>query len=271
MRIVVGIDGSDSALEAVRTAAAEAAERGADLRIVHAFIWPLMHIDTRPAPLGPQGGGLRHQSERWLSDAADTARYTAPEIPVETRLITGAAAAVLVEEAAEAQLVVVGDRGLGAISGLLVGSVAVAVAHRAACPVMVVKGPRRASGPVVVGIDGSAASEAALAAALVTAELRKAPLVLAHVAGLDDLVNVPDMAALMRGHSLPVVEEVLVGDSAAAFVRHTTGARIVVVGSRGHGALTGLLLGSFSQYVLHHTRRDVLIVPAVPRTNGEDR
>lgn len=271
MRIIVGIDGSEAALEAVRTAAAEAAERGGDLRIVHAFIWPLMHVDTRPAPLGPEYGGLRHQAERWLSDAADIARYTAPEVPVETRLVTGAAPGVMVEEAAEAQLVVVGDRGLGAISGLLIGSVAVEVAHRSPCPVMVVKGPRRASGPVVVGVDDSAASEAALAQALVAAELRKAPLVVAHVAGLDDLASFPDVTALLSGSPVSVVEEVLVGDSAATLVKHATGARLVVVGSRGRGSLTGLLLGSFSQYVLHHARRDVLIVPATPRQNGEDR
>ncbi|WP_344339200.1 universal stress protein, partial [Kitasatospora putterlickiae] len=68
-RVLVGVDGSEASLAAVDVAAREARLRGTGLRIVHAFIWPLMHVPLGPAQDGPSEGGLRHQAEGFLADA----------------------------------------------------------------------------------------------------------------------------------------------------------------------------------------------------------
>lgn len=77
--VLAGADGSASALDAVRAAAREAALRRRPLRIVHAFIWPLMHVDTGPSEAVPEGG-LRHDAERILAEAAAAAAAEAPAV-----------------------------------------------------------------------------------------------------------------------------------------------------------------------------------------------
>jgi Universal stress protein family len=101
-----------------------------------------------------------------LATAAAAATAEAPGIDVEQQLVVGSPIAVLGDEARRAQLLVLGDRGLGRLEGLLIGSVAAALAAHAPCPIVVVRGAERdpseaASLPVVVGDDGSATSDAA--------------------------------------------------------------------------------------------------------------
>ena len=102
-----------------------------------------------------------------------------------TQLIVGSPIQVLAAEAERAQLLVIGDRGLSRVEGLLVGSVAIALAAHAACPVVVVRGDERdpsdaASLPVLVGVDGSPTSDAAIGFAFEAAAARKVPLVAVH-------------------------------------------------------------------------------------------
>jgi nucleotide-binding universal stress UspA family protein len=111
--VVVGVDGSASSLAAVDLAAHEATLRRRPLRIVHAFIWPYLHVPLGPSPYGPPEGGLRHQAERILGDAHARAHAAAPEVLVHGELITGEAAAVLHDCSRTAELIVIGDRGLG--------------------------------------------------------------------------------------------------------------------------------------------------------------
>lgn len=132
--VVAGVDGSPAALRAVRLAAGEAVLRGLPLRLVHAFVWPKLHVNVAPPAGGPAGSGLRNQADRLLDEAAAVAREMAPGLPVSTALVDGQAAAVLLREAIDAELVVLGDRGLGGFTGLLVGSVAVQVGSHADCP-----------------------------------------------------------------------------------------------------------------------------------------
>ncbi|MQA06662.1 MAG: universal stress protein, partial [Streptosporangiales bacterium] len=138
--IVVGIDGSEDGLQAVRWAAREAALRGHALRIVHAFIWPMMNVPLGPSPVGPQEGGLRHEAEGFVGEAIALARSTAPDVAITGDIVTGSAVPTLVDESHHAELVVVGSRGLGGFSGLLVGSVGVGTAAHASCPVVIVRG-----------------------------------------------------------------------------------------------------------------------------------
>jgi nucleotide-binding universal stress UspA family protein len=141
--------------------------------------------------VGDPGLGVGHRTvvrdgaARHLAAAAATALVTAPDLAVEQVLVEGFPTPALQAESADAALVVLGDRGLGGFTGLLLGSVAVSLAAHAACPVVVVRGPEFDASaprvePVVVGVDGSPASEAAFAFAFAAAALHAVPLVAVH-------------------------------------------------------------------------------------------
>ena len=154
--IVVGVDGSKAAERAVRWAAHEAQRRHVPVRVVQAVGWapPLHQYTDRsfgPDPRAVLVGAAREE----LAAAAKVAAAAAPDVVVEQQVLDGFPVPRLIDEAATAQLVVVGDRGRGGVVGLLLGSVAATLAARGACPVVVVRGIEPPEGPVVVGIDGS--------------------------------------------------------------------------------------------------------------------
>lgn len=281
--VVVGVDGSPSALEAVRLSAREAASRQRPLRVVHAFIWPLLGVPLGPSPAGPPDGGFRQQAERVVAEAVAEAGKVAPEVPVTGVVIDGAPTPVLLQEAREAALVVLGNRGLGGFAGLLIGSSAVQVSAHAACPVIVVRGEQRADGPVVVGVDGSELSDLAIAFAFEEAARRGAGLVAVHawlhpvpVGPGDMLPLVYDLDALAadeerllaeslagwgeRYPDVPVQRRLVRGSAARVLVEESASAQLVVVGARGRGGFTGMLLGSVSHTVLHHAHCPLAIV-----------
>ncbi|MDG4798418.1 universal stress protein [Micromonospora sp. WMMD1082] len=281
--IVVGVDGSEIALHAVRAAAREAAYRHRPLRVVHAFIWPLMRVPLGPAPGAPAEGGLRNQAERCVAEAVAEAGKVAPEVAVTGAVVDGAGSAVLLDEARDAALIVLGNRGLGGFAGLLLGSVAVQVSAHADCPVLVVRGEARADGPVVVGVDGSESSQEAVRFAFEEAAWRGADLVAVHAwlyptpAGPGDILPlVYDLDAFRDEEERTLAEavagwserypEVTVrrrlvrGSPARALVEESRTAQLVVVGARGRGALGALLLGSVSHAVLHHAHSPLAIV-----------
>lgn len=147
-----------------------------------------------PAALGTAEGELRRQARGMLAAAETMARQTDPAVPVERRLVTGAPAPVLIEQASTAEMVVLGDRGLGGFAALPVGSVAAQVATHSPAPVMVVKGNITAEGPVVVCLDGSVGAERAMAWAVREAQARRAPL---HAETAETLVRVSEAAQLV--------------------------------------------------------------------------
>ena len=285
--VVAGVDGSECALQAVRWAAAEAALRHLPLRLVAAHTWPAGGLVGDPGlGIDPQAV-LRDVVRGQLAAAEAVVAEVVPGLPVEKAEVEGDPVAVLAGESERAELLVLGDRGLGGFTGLLIGSVAVALCTQAGCPVVVVRGadvdptaPR--CEPVVVGVDGSPASEAAVAFAVEAAALRGVPLVAVH-AWRDMLVD-PTMAPLVdwdavesderevlaerlaglrTSHPDLVVRKLVVRDRPArALVDESRGAQLVVVGSRGRGGLRGLLLGSVSQQLLHHAHCPVAVVRA---------
>ncbi|GIJ79359.1 Nucleotide-binding universal stress protein, UspA family [Micromonospora phaseoli] len=284
--VVVGVDGSEIALHAVRAAAREAAYRHRPLRIVHAFIWPLMGVPLGPAPGAPAEGGLRNQAERCVTEAVAEAGKVAPEVPVTGVVVDGAATAVLLAEARDAALIVLGNRGLGGFAGLLLGSVAVQVSAHADSPVLVVRDESRADGPVVVGVDGSELSREAVGFAFEQAAWRGAELVAVHawlyptpVGPGDILPLVYDLDAFREEEERTLAESVagwserypevtvrrrlVRGSPARALVEESRNAQLVVLGARGRGALGGLLLGSVSHAVLHHAHSPLAIVRKV--------
>lgn len=281
--VVVGVDGSASARDALDWAAAEAAVRARPLWIVHAC----------PPPVDP---GLLGQVPRLgegaadagvLREAARRAQVVAPEVEVTTCLVFGGPAPVILGQRAE--LVVVGSRGLGGLRGALAGSVSVTVSAHAACPVVVVPplrdvapGPSRAR--VVVGVDGSDLSGLAIGFALRATVRRGIGLTALHawtprppadLGGLGDDETAAEAVerrrlddALARWRewfpAVDIASKLLRGDPAHALAAESAGAALTVVGSRGRGCMTGILFGSVSHTVLRNAHSPIAVVRPQP-------
>ncbi|MEU4292673.1 universal stress protein [Kribbella sp. NPDC026596] len=283
--IVIGYDGSPSSQNALRWAAAEAARQLAPLRIVEAFE---LVIVSRPSPgqVVPLEA-VRTARQKGLEAVAEGVRLQHPGLHVETSLVSGGAVASVLDEAERARLVVLGSRGLGGWSGLLLGSVAAQVTTHAQCPVVVIPHdlrPHAQEEPTVaVGVDGSKTSAKAIEFAFDQAEALHAKVVavyawsspfLTYADGASmlqfDDEKIEDEARLLVAESVagaaadhPDVQwttELVGGSAPQALVRRSESADLVVVGSRGRGGFTGLLLGSVSQSVLHHAQSPVAIV-----------
>jgi nucleotide-binding universal stress UspA family protein len=139
--IVVGVDGSDGATTALRFAAEEAVLRKTPLRIVSAWMVPAMAYggDLGPPLDAATWDALRERAERIADDALAEAKKLQPSLEGEALAVQGSASDVLLAQAADAELVVVGRRGLGGFKSLLLGSVSQQVVHYAPCPVVVVQ------------------------------------------------------------------------------------------------------------------------------------
>jgi nucleotide-binding universal stress UspA family protein len=285
--VVVGVDGSSSALEAARWAAREAARRRTTVQLISAFGWPETGHIGDPGLGGHYRETMMKSTRAEVSAAAASAAEAAPGVEISELVVDGFPVPQLVAASSRAGLVVLGDRGLGGFTSLLVGSVAIGLAAQAACPVVVVRGERPSdAGPVVIGIDGSEISEAALAFAFEAAATRKVPVMAVH-AWTDYVLDtsvVPQLdwdAAEADVHRLlaerlagwiekyPDVEvrRVVVQDRPAhALIQQATvaAAQLVVVGSHGRGSMAGLVLGSVSHAVLHHSPCPVAVVRTDP-------
>ncbi|GAB7192972.1 universal stress protein [Kineococcus sp. NUM-3379] len=175
--IVVGVDGSWQAERALEWAADDARRRGADLRIVAAVRAPVSPAASAAFTAGNVLDAAREAAQASVDAAVERAGDLAPASHVSGEVRSGSAAAVLQQESHHADLVVTGSRGHGSLAGFVLGSVSVAVATSARCPVVVVRPDRRAehagdeltpfswatAGRVVVGIDGSEGAARALA------------------------------------------------------------------------------------------------------------
>lgn len=139
--IAVGVDGSEGAAAALRWAAAEARLRGSQLRVVHAWHVPtIAYAGSNFVPPVSFEDDLGQAAQTGLAKWLDAAGPELEGIEVERRVIEGHPAAVLIEAAADADLIVVGSRGLGGFSEMLLGSVSHQVAQRAHCPVVIFRG-----------------------------------------------------------------------------------------------------------------------------------
>lgn len=151
--VAVGYDGSDPAKLAMRWAVEYAEASQSAMRIIHAWIWPLFTHDVGPVK-GVADSGLRHAAEEILSEGVDFARGISPGLDIEPRMVAGLPAQVLRQESLGADLLVVGNRGLGGFLGKLVGSVSVDLTGACPCSLVVVRAERGEGKPVVACIDG---------------------------------------------------------------------------------------------------------------------
>ena len=138
-RIVVGVDGSPQAAVALRWALDEARLRQATLEVVHAWLFPVVG-DVPGAAVDSLARDLERAAGELLDHVVDDVAGSDPAVKVDRRVLEGGAASVLVDVAADADLLVVGSRGRGGFAGLLLGSVAQQCVHHAPCPVVIVQG-----------------------------------------------------------------------------------------------------------------------------------
>lgn len=284
--VVVGVDGSPSSLDAVETAAHEAALRGVALRLVHAFGRPTPHVPRGGPPWDRAEAGVRELVDGTLTEAERRARRTGPGVEIARDVAVGDPSEVLVIASRTASLAVVGSHGHNAVGRLLLGSTAGQLAAHGRCPVLVVRGRPAPGGPVLLAVDDAPASAPAVRFALAEAGLRGAALTAVHVCrpGSADAYDGPADPPFvtydrrhLRDHAEHVLDGALAGHEnrypdvvvrrrpVVGRVRHTliessADAQLLVVGARGRGGFAGLLLGSVSQAVLHHARCPVVVV-----------
>jgi nucleotide-binding universal stress UspA family protein len=202
---------------------------------------------------------------------------------VTTAVVDEAPAPVLLRESERASRIVLGSRGLRALGSAVLGSVGAAVAARASCPVIVLRGPAGLAGErpaVVVGVDASARSARVLEFAFDYASRHRLPLrpvlcwhrdVLTEIAWRPETPAPPRagewlseaLAGWREQYPDVTVRPGVVRDHpAAGLVAASAAQHLLVVGARGEHALVGTLLGSVSQAVLHHASCPVAVVPS---------
>jgi len=266
-RIVVGTDGSPGGTGAVRWAAAAAERGGRPLQIVVVYHWQVpgrwYGTASGPADAADERAGAIARA------AVAEARAAAPHVEVTSTLLSGDPAPALLRAAAGASMLVVGDRGRGGFSRLLLGSVGIHVATHARCPVTVVRGrPDNPSGAVVLGVDGSGPADVAVDLAFAQAAERRCPLhaITAHpvpVPPARDEVRrqlVQQLAGWCAKYADVAADcEVVDGSVGSVLIDESRRAQLVVVGTRGHGSRSGLLPGPVGLRLLHHARCPVLI------------
>ncbi|MDQ0821197.1 nucleotide-binding universal stress UspA family protein [Arthrobacter sp. V4I6] len=269
IKVAVGYDGSDPSKLALRWAAEYAMPSKAVLSIIHAWIWPIFTHDVGPVK-GVADSGLRHAAEAILSEGVELAREISPDMEIEPRMVAGLPADVLRQESRDADLLVVGNRGLGGFFGKLVGSVSADVAAACPCPVVVIRAEREEGKPVIACVDGQVRSSKVLEQSVRVAQALETNLRIVHVDppmpawgrhapsqfhGRDVLRN-----AMLRMQELDpglaATEELLSGHSVAtALVDAGADAELLVLGAhRREGHHPGTL-----NTVLTHARCNVMI------------
>jgi nucleotide-binding universal stress UspA family protein len=284
--LIAGIDGSPHSTAAARWAADEAARRGLDLRLVHAQTWlDDVHADST------QPTDVRGLTQRLLSDAEQEVRRSHPDLALRTQLIGGGDPTdELVKAAASADLLVLGSRGFGGFTGLVVGSVGLAVAARCEVPTVLVRatdaehpGGAR-GGEVVLGVDTRAPSDEVIDFAFQQAARRGAVLRAVH--GWTPPVSwgyagwVPPQVEADRFRAIEaelltealagrrakypevvVIEDCRIGSGGSALVDRSADAALVVVGRRRRRHHAGMRIGPVAHAVLHHAKGPVAVVP----------
>ena len=286
--VVVGVTAwSGPTGRAVEWAAAEAAAQQCPLQVVHA-LRPHRALDLSgmfpgcaDVPTAEDAGA------RLLESAVARARSVHPDQEVTAHLVAGGVAQVLLRRSRDARLLVLGRRPDGRSrggQGRLTGSLAARLSASARCPVAVVRpdAPCADRSHVVVGVDGTRRSDAAVGFAFRVAQQRGLGITAVHAWAADrpadlEAVTAPLITTEVGAHDVlhrslarwrteypdvPVVPEVVRRDPTSALIDGARGAALVVVGTRGRGPARGAVFGSVSRAVVDGVRGAVAVVPA---------
>lgn len=283
--ILVGVDGSAEALTAVRWGAHDAALRNAPLTLVHVVNDPVREWTQVPAPASFRQWQERRARE-FIASAIKVAQESGP-VEIDSKVLHSAVVPTLLDLSKEAEMVVVGYRGHGgALARNFLGSVSSALVYHAHCPVAVihddeplVSNVERA--PILVGIDGSPASEAATAIAFDTASRRGVGVLALHiwtdprVFDLKDKFQDADWDAGLshqeemlaerlagwheRYPEVGIRRRIEIGDPATPLIEASERAQLIVVGSHGRGGFAGTFLGSVGAAVVNRARIPVIV------------
>ena len=271
--ILVGADGSPCSKTAVQWAARAAAMRNVPLTVVVVFRpdhgWSGMVLSMVPFP-EDIGQIQEAEGRRIIEDAIEIVNATTRDsrrLQVNSEVLWSPLVPTLVDLTKEAQMIVVGCRGRGALSRGLLGSVSTALVHHAHCPVAVIhddapRPPGFAHAPVLVGVDGVSASELATAIAFDEASWRGVDLVALHTLTDADWPDLPERLAgwQERYPHVTVRRVVEYAYPARHLLREAESAQLVVVGNRGRGGFAGMLLGSVSTAVVYGAHTPVIVV-----------
>jgi len=284
--VVIGMDRSDLGRAAVEYAAEMASRRNAPLRLVHALapanwaVRPGVGWDSDIKTM------MSRSAQHMIDDTVEVLGVVYPALEVSYLLEWGDPVDMLLDQSRAAHTVVLGSRGAGGFADLVVGSTTLHVAAHASCPVIAVPDPSDegvSCHGVIVGVDGSEVSQAAIGYAFeAAAEMgQKLTAIWAWMdptgtgvgrmmPGTFDSNEVVkgEQAALSESMSgwadkyagVEVDQKVVLGHPVPALVAGSTEARLLVVGCRGRGALRSLVLGSVSHGVLHHAAGPVAVV-----------
>lgn len=290
-RILVGVDSSEGSRRALAWACEDAAARGASVEAV--TVWrgaddPDMSLEIRSLPsIGRHDAALAEKAQRLVEQAVSEASSAHLGVPIELLVLEGDPAETLCRRAEGADLLVVGARGHSSFPGLLLGSVASKCVHHSPRSVVIVpkaevpsaEPSRKASGRVVVGVDRSEGSLKALRWAMAEARARgwalEAVSVWTKTSGRATGSYLPDQVIEEKtrvGLETAIEKEaseavsvkpaalVVEGDPAERLCEMAANADLLVVGSRGHGTLAGLLLGSASDKCVRHSPCPVAVI-----------
>jgi nucleotide-binding universal stress UspA family protein len=286
--VVVGIDGSETSTAAALWAADEAARRTSRLVLLYAYVL-YAYGSKEPA----QPGSIPYEeaviaADQLLADASDAVRRVHPKLPIETSIQREPAATALLEVTGQAGLTVIASQAKHQTVETLIGSVATYTAEQGLGPVVVLRGNAAsiaATGPVVVGVDGSEESESAIDFAFDAARLRGVPLLALHawdnnpVQGFrrtfhlsvdHDKADAEQLEALstaladrIEEYSDVAVHPVVQRGHAHTVLRDYAAKRrasLLVVGATGVGNMLEQALGSTSRSLLAHADVPVAVV-----------
>lgn len=285
--VVVGVDGSEESLHAVEWGAREAQLRRAPLRIVSVAAMP-PRMRARHGATQTVADALQEESVRAVSEATARAGEVAPDLSVDTELLSGPPATAIADSGSGAMMLVVGARGQGRFAAMLLGSVSRYAAAHAPCPVIVVREEMTAAQEeIAVGIRDPDDGDQPLAFAFEEATLRDATLVAVHSAHwfsaalggpardrAKHSAHREQVAAEASGilaealsglrekfPAVPVQQDVVHDHPAKALAWYSAHAGLVVIGRR-ETAGTGPAVGAVLHGLLNHARGPVAVVPA---------
>ena len=283
--VIVGYDASPWSERALAEAASAAALRGVPLVVVNAFHWLVPAAPTALTPLGAEQA-TRKVAEETVAEAAAGVRARYPGMDFETRVVHPPAGPALAKAARPGDLIVVGNRGRGGFTELMLGSVSHRVLGHAPCPVLVVRGEHRPRHDrVLATIDIDEPSDDVLEFAFAEAARREARLIAATVwdstwltAGIDEGDVPAEIDAIESEHDsrlavliqpwqarypqVHAVRRIGAGAVGHTLVKATGEADLVVVGGRKHGeGHPGMRIGPVANTILHHADCPVAMVP----------